>query len=59
MPKARDVEVERRNLGEASQTFRQVLVPQAETKVQQVAGSVAKVSAAKMDAANPENKAIS
>jgi hypothetical protein len=40
VPKARDVEVERRNLGEASQTLSQVLVPYAEAKVRQVAGGV-------------------
>src|SRR6266850_6935189 len=40
VPKACDVEVERRNLGKASQTLRQVLISQAETKGRQVAGSV-------------------
>src|ERR1700682_5354801 len=40
VPKARDVEVERRKPGEASQTLRQVLVHHAEAKVQQVAGGV-------------------
>jgi hypothetical protein len=52
VPKARDVEVERRNPGEASQTLRQVLVPQAETKIQQVAGGVGN----KQDAADRPQK---